>query len=297
MVKKAKGILFQAMIIVLVLFLVFVLLVPRKTRETFENKASTIDLYRESETHPAFVQKVDTMVAGLLADENELLHMRSCLQVESSKNLLGVLNDHANSRWVYVTRLGPVVTSNFQDVETKIRDNIEETRNKLSAKTKDPKAVIKGDIFVVVMQAPYHRTANGDLMSVQFNISDYGMLPVNLGASKDVNDQKLLHYEVFVYYSNYDRNLNTRRRPYRVDEDFIQVRSQNDLCFIKCQQKENRVCGCKTGSASSQTYESKCVTSKLGAKTIEQKNEAVPHDFAIIYRINPVNERIRDFVF
>lgn len=260
---------------------------------------TSIDVYKNTDNHATFVkQYMDKYRLGLIDDREKLLHMRSCLQVSEDINILQQFINLSNNASVRAVRLGPMYTNDVQDIEKRIRDEVKATCEELRQKTKNPKAVVEGDIHVIIMQAPYFKSIDGSMMSVQFNIADYGMMPVNIATNDSVGNARntMLDYEVFVIFSKYTKALNVRATPYQVDVEYAQYRSKHEQCFIKCMGDPTYICGCKTGNAPQQHYMSKCVTSKMNATTIEAKNKAVPHNFPIIYLVNRKENNVLSYV-
>lgn len=294
-------------IIILLLLLLFlmVLLMPwKRTFEPFVQPGSSIDLYQRSDNHNDFIAQYDIKrKEGMLQDSDRLLHMRGCYQIEHfddnpTGNILNNLINLSNDQQKKVERVGPIYTNTFSDVESKIALNIRDVSNQLRAKTRNPNAMIEGEIFVLIMQAPFYKSSDGSMMSVQFNIQDYAYMPVNVASAASVEEalNTPLDFEVFVIYSNYKKNMTLRSTPYAIDVSLMPYRTKHEQCNIICTKKQDLICGCTSGNAPRQHYMSKCVTSRLGATTIEQRNQAISHDFPILYVINRQSELVLNMV-
>lgn len=269
--------------------------------ETFSDITglTSLDIYKNTNNYASFVkQYTDNYRLGLIDDRDKLLHMRACLQVSGDVNILQQFINLTNNNSVRAVRIGPMYTNNIQDVEKRIREEVQNTCQQLRNSTKNPNAMVEGNIYVIIMQAPYYKAADGSMMSVQFNISDYGMLPVGIATNEPIQNVRntMLDYEAFVIFSKYKKDLTLRNAPYDVDVEFGQYRSKHEQCFIKCMGDGKYVCGCKTGDVPQQHYMSKCVTSKMNATSIEDKNKAVPHNFPIIYLVNRKDTDVMPFV-
>lgn len=292
MAKKKLNIFYQVILLMLALFLVFILLVPRKKSvEAFSaiTGINSIDVYKGAENHASFVSIYnDKQRMGLIDDRDKLLHMRSCLQVPEHINIVQQFIDLTNNNNIRAARIGPLYTNNVQDVEAAVRDEVIRTVQELRQKTKNPSALLSGDIYVMILQAPYYKAPDGSMMSVQFNISDYGMLPINLASNAPLSETRatMLDYDAYIVFSKYKKNLDVRATPYQVDVEFARYRSKHEQCFIKCHGDPTYVCGCKTGDVPAQHYMSKCVTARQDASTITEQNRALPHNFPIVYIIN-----------
>lgn len=288
----------------LLLGLMLLLLVPRwvpARHEGFSQLGSSIEVYDNASTHNDFIAKYDTkMKEGILSDRDRLLHMRGCYQIEHTpdRNILVSMINASNDASMKVERLGPLYTNSFNEVEVKIQENVVKVCNQLRSITKNPNAMIAGEVYVLVMQAPYYKSSKGEMMAIQYNIPDYSYMPVNLGSGTSVQDAIAtpLDFEVFVIYANYKKNMTLRSTPYAIDVTLMQYRTKHDQCKITCAKNQNLICGCKTGDTPQQHYKSSCVTSRLGATTMEDKNKAIPHDFPILYVINRQNDTVLNLI-
>lgn len=289
-------------ILVLFVLLTFmlVLLVPWKRVEDFATQKSSIELYQQSDNHRQFMKRYDRKLKeGLLQDRERLLHMRGCYQFQKHQlNMVREFNKLSKNHKYKVERIGPMYTKSFSDIESKVKQNIIKVTNELRAVTKKPNAVLTGEIYVMVFQAPYYRTKGGSMMSVQFNIDDYGFMPINVGsATSDVAALNTpLDFDVYVVYANYAKNMALRRHPWLVDNELMPFRSNHELCKVRCAKSPDMICGCKTGEKPPQHYRSKCVAAPMNATTIEQKNNAIPHDFPILYVVNRQNRDVLNFM-
>lgn len=292
---------YTVMFIFLALLIVFVLVVPKKTREPFQvvTGVTSIDIYKSANSAPEFLSEYDRKARlGLLDDRNNLLHMRGCYQVPASMNVIQELVNLSNSPAYRVNRLGPMYTNNFGEVLDRIREDIKSTCNALRSFKKDTNAKLEGQIYVMIFQAPYYQSQDGSMMSVQFNIAGYGMLPINIAGVGDVDTlrERPLDFDAFVIYANYRKNMDVRSTPYALDSLLASYRTKHEQCFLQCQGASSYICGCKTGDAPQQHYKSNCVTSRQNAQTIEEQNEAVPHNFPILYILNRAESSILGYV-
>ncbi len=291
-------------LLLLLLFLMIVLIPWKRTVEPFIQVGSSIDIYQRASNHNDFIGQYDIKLKeGLLQDRDRLLHMRGCYQFEHLENtdvgniLTNMVSLSSNADYK-VERIGPVYTNTFHDVESKIIQNIQDVSNELRAKTKNPNEMIEGEIFVFMMQAPYYKSSDGSMMSIQFNIQDYAYMPVNLASFPSVADavNTPLDFEVFVIYANYKKDMSLRSSPYAIDVIMMPYRTKHEQCKITCTKNQDLICGCMSGNAPKQHYLSKCVTSRLGAVSVDDKNKAITHDFPIIYVINRQNNSVLNIV-
>lgn len=302
MAKKSGNIFYIAIVIFLTLLLSFVLLVPKKTRESFQtiSGVTSIDIYKNTNTSAEFLSEYGRQSRlGLIDDRDKLLHMRGCYQLPTDQvNIIQELVSLTTASNARVSRLGPVFTNNFGEIEERIRENIKSTCEDLRAYVKNPSASLEGDIYVMIFQAPFYQSQDGSMMSVQFNIEGYGMMPINIAGTGDLSTlrEKPLDFDVFIAYSKYRRNMSLRGTPLQLDTMLASYRTKHEQCFLKCQGAPGYVCGCKTGNTPQQNYKSNCVTSRLGASTIEERNEATPHNFPILYVVNPAVPALQGYV-
>lgn len=294
---------YRLWLFVLLLVSMLILLVPWRKEAFGQRNLSTIDLYHRTTTHNEFMNRYErTRREKIFEDNDRLLHMRGCYQFENSTdpkkpNIVQQLIQASSNAThdIKVDRLGPITTNDFNDIEDAIRKNVQQTSIVLRNQTKNPNALLDGEIYVMVLQAPYYKSTDGSMMTVQFNIDDYAYLPVNIANGSAAMKQPL-HFEVFVIYANYKKNVQPRSIPFAMDEGLMPFRTNHEQCKIKCAGNLNLICGCATGTKETQGYASKCLTSRLGASSTTDKNKPIPHDFPIVYVVNRQNKNVMNFM-
>lgn len=302
MAKKASNIIYVVLVVFTALLLSFVLLVPKKTREGFETitGVTSIDIYKTANNQADFLDQYESKVKlGLLDDRSKLLHMRSCYQIATDElDIQQRLINLTNNNSIRASRLGPMYTNDFGEVENRIREDIRLTCDKLRSFTKDPNASLEGEIYVIILQAPFYQSQDQSMMSVQFNISSYQFLPINIAGVGNIATlrERPVDLDIFIIYGKYRKNMDVRNIAYQPDSHLSKYRTTHEQCFIKCQGAPNYVCGCTTGDVPRQNYKSNCVTSRIGATTVEEKNQAIPHTFPIMYIVNRAHPEIQGLV-
>lgn len=244
--------------------LLFILLVPMK-RETF---TSTRSLYRTSDRFE------EDLVINMMEDVEDPLHMQGCYQFDPTKDIVETYLPEC-----YVKMFTRYTTS-FEEIRASIVSELQNIVGKLGGK-------IKKDAYVLILQSPYLRDENGNVITAQFNISQYGFSPVHGG---NPNSSTPLYFKVYIILPKYTKKLLPNQRDIILPVHLSRYRTKKDQCFIRCVgDNTGSYCGCMNVATIDQkkqeSYISTCSSTKepSGNANVSMNVSA---DFAVLYKIN-----------
>lgn len=287
LIDKFVSYILYGFLLLVVAVLLYILLVPRLRIEAFQNTSkSSRSLYRTSNNYLSDLDKY----FSTLSDKDDLLIMQGCYQAEMNKDLV------PNPSCYFI--MNSAFTSSFNDIRSKM---ITDLQNFISKNKGRP---IKGDVYVLLSQAPYLRDDKGNVLSVQYNISGYDYNPVNVmkaGSNvKDVEKPVFIFYVMF--FVNYTGSLEYTKQP---SLDIVKKISKNQVnkeqCYIKCQgDTTDTYCGClnfKAWKGAPKSYDSVCSSTPLpdGNGMVDSKKNVLS-DFVILYKINRLSSVIANTV-
>lgn len=265
--------------IILAVF-VFVLLVPKTTRETFQlgpRQISSRELYKTSKNFDADFK---TMYSTL-SDSDDMLVMSGCYQYTAPGNTWDPVFPGC------LVKMEKIYTASFNDVRSKIIAMLQDMKNQNKGQNFD------GPAYVWIEQAPFMRDDKGNVITMQFNVRSYNSTPINLmrtGSSVD-DMKKPLFFRIIVILTSYYQNMMKRLEPYDLRMALLPYKSKKDQCFISCiGDPGDSYCGCLNRDldpADNKSYASKCSATPIsmdGSPVDTTKN--VEANFAILYNLN-----------
>jgi hypothetical protein len=253
----------------------YVLLMP-KNRETFESETSR-SLYKKSYDFENAMKLNSTV----LADRDDMLHMAGCYQVSPTDTKRSMIPSDC-----LIINFN-MYTNSFDDVRARIVDELMKVKQRVGKS-------LEGPTFVLVEQSPFMRDSKGNVITVQYTISDYLDEAVNVmkkGSDGAVFDQPL-YIRVTLYLTQYYTNYTKRSSPMDILTPLNPYKTRKDQCFVSCpNDSSNSFCGCLNKTIDPKdpkSYVAACSSTPLPTNNkAPDTTKAVPADFMILYKINP----------
>ncbi len=256
----------------------------RKKIENFISSVSSYSLYMDNSSTD-FDKQMKTF-KDTISDSKSLLHVYGCgIALGKSPNALREYVDTiADGLYIIPLEDSAMYTNHIESVTELIQRKIDIFYQNVT------KGTIKGQIYVLLSQAPYYRDADNIPISLQYTATQYGYMPTNV-MKDDINvikpDIKLHGYMIFTAY---DKNgtfiVSSEEREKMVRNIKKNCRQKQDLCFMRCPQSLNMPCGCASqdvDDVKNIPYLSTCLDSGRPTKM----SEGHPYTYAILYRVNP----------
>lgn len=311
--KPCGGLLLISVSIVLLLFLVFVLVVPRR-KEGFQVEGAmggtgitSRSLYRFGQPKDFMKSLIDNTFA--LDDQGDTFIMMGCYQFPPyHRGMLYRLQCplevvKVNTRRDIRNHDPSLPFPQFDTMRESIVQRLIEVRDDINKGNRDGAAQLKGPVYVVIEQAPYYRDCREGRcrnMAVQYHISDYRFSPLNVmreDVSLDDFTSTPIYMRATLIFAHYeydsDRKWIQRSTPVNVRMLLENYRTKKNMCYIHCPMDTGTFCGCaNTRRWRGHPYTATCTTIKLNPKTEEDRTNARNFDIVNMYLINPDNADI-----
>lgn len=272
---------FIIIFILLLLILVLFYLIYNKKRfyENFSDTPSSLSLYKANNSSTFDKKMKDYM--NTLSDINDLLLVYGCgINVGTAPyGLDKYINSAIKNSKIYRTPLMSVSSNDFKEVNSKIHHTILEFHDMTGAP-------IKGQIYVVISQAPFYRNDNNELVSIQYNAGEYLNNPTNLMTYKTSISNPIIQYHICLLFTAYNENREyiedqTIRRKV-VENIKKKFRYKESSCFLSCPNNKNLPCGCASQNKQDTNYDSICLETRNDANM----SAGEKYTYAVLYKVN-----------
>lgn len=197
-------------------------------------------------------------------------------------------------------------------IENELKEIINIIKNTNNENNQDIK--IKGPIYAMISQSPYLRY-NGDIINARFDTTNnkysyYNEIIENNKIVSSFDKNKSLYTEILLIFpSYYTIRVSNNELSYKLgSKNNINVfinsikhnfESNNDLCFLKCNNSFNITCGClNTTSENNKNVENSSSGPEgdkgYNAKCLSEKN--VQTDYSMLYFLNPYNPIFNKYI-
>jgi hypothetical protein len=311
--EKIKG--FIALLLIVIVLLITLMPKRRQRLEKFDiigsvGLPSSEQIYQNA-TSPADFDGQIRNVFNALSDQNSLMIYKRCYAFP------GMSMDDLTASFlnpIFYTRFIPIYANDFKQV----RDAIIVTIQNFA--TNHPYKKIKGDVYVMVMQAPYINDRGQSISVSTDNVENYIYNPLNINNA--VTNSQMIYYNVMVMFGSYKANGRMLRGCYDlVYNNLINTLDANNYskepqCFMSCIGDNSKFCGCATSNNNdipaenfiafilnfvrkylaqlfrTTSYSSTCLGPRINGLPTDPKD--LPTTYASIYIVNQTYDGVKN---